>query len=119
MATPKLYHYPKCSTCRKAIKWLDAHGIEVNLIDIVLAPPTKSELTKAKRLADVPVNKLFNTSGQLYREGNYKTKLETMTDAQAIAELSKHGKLIKRPLLIGQDFALIGFKEADWKATLT
>lgn len=114
----KLFHYPNCSTCKKALKWARAKGIDFDVIDIVENPPSKAQLKSAMQLADVPVRKLFNTSGQVYRQGDYKAKLETMTDAQAIAELAAQGKLIKRPLVIGKTFALIGFKEPDWKATL-
>jgi Spx/MgsR family transcriptional regulator len=118
VARPKLFHYPNCSTCKKAIKWLDAHGVEVEKIDIVERPPSKAQLKKVKELADLELRKLFNTSGQLYRGGGYKDKLPTMSEDEALSELAAHGKLIKRPILLGSDVALVGFKEADWKTRL-
>lgn len=118
MARPKLFHYPNCSTCKKAIKWLDAHGVEVELIDIVERPPSVRQLKSVRKLAGVELRKLFNTSGQLYRGGGYKDRLPSMSDAQALAELAAHGKLIKRPILLGADVALVGFAETAWKAAL-
>lgn len=119
MAAPKLYHYPNCSTCRKARKWLEANGVEVKLIDIVQEPPSKTTLAKVKKLAGVEVRKLFNTSGQSYRNGGWKTKLPDLSEAEALAALAEDGKLIKRPLLLGADYALVGFKEADYEQTLS
>lgn len=119
VARPKLFHYPNCSTCKKAIKWLDAQGIEVEKIDIVERPPSKAQLKKVKKLAGLELRKLFNTSGQLYRGGGYKDELPNMSEDQALSELAAHGKLIKRPILLGSDVALVGFREADWKAALS
>jgi arsenate reductase (glutaredoxin) len=116
VARPKLFHYPNCSTCRKAIKWLEAHGIEVDRVDIVEHPPSKRQLQMTRRLAGIDVRNLFNTSGQLYREGGYKDKLAEMSEDEALSELAAHGKLIKRPILLGPDLALVGFREARWKA---
>ncbi len=110
----KFYHYPRCSTCRKAHKWLQERGINVEVIDIVEAPPSKAQLEQIRKLSDLPVRKLFNTSGQVYREGGYSARLETMTDKQAIAELASNGKLIKRPLLVGEGLALVGFKSDQY-----
>jgi len=115
---PELFHYPGCSTCRNARKWLDANGIEVTLVDIVESPPSKKALSTVLSLAGLPVRKLFNTSGQLYREGGYRDRVGTMTEAEALAELAAHGKLIKRPILLGDDVALVGFQEAVWKRAL-
>lgn len=114
----KVFHYPNCSTCRKARKWLEAKGIDHELVDIVENPPSVKQLERILELADLEVRKLFNTSGQLYRQGGYKDKLTTMTDAQAVKALAKAGKLIKRPLVLGASVGLVGFKEADWKAAL-
>ena len=113
-----VYHYPNCSTCKKALAWLRANAIEAELIDIVKQPPSRAVLERVARLADVPTKKLFNVSGESYRAGNYKDKLATMTDAQAFAALAADGKLIKRPLAIDQDIALVGFDEAAWRAAL-
>jgi arsenate reductase (glutaredoxin) len=109
-----VYHYPRCSTCKKALKWLEARGIEAKLIDIVASPPPRKVLAEALEASGLPVQKLFNTSGELYRAGNYKQRLANMSEAEALAELAQHGKLIKRPLLVGNGVALIGFREADY-----
>lgn len=115
----KVYQYPKCGTCRKALAWLDANGVAYQSIDIVEHPPSRTALAQARKLADVPIRKLFNTSGQSYRQGGFKEKLETMSDAEAIAALAADGKLIKRPLVLGDGFALVGFREAEWAEQLT
>jgi arsenate reductase len=109
------YHYDRCSTCKKALKFLEAHGVDARRVDIVQEPPASKVLAKVLELSALPVSKLFNTSGELYRAGNYKERLATMSDKEALAELAAHGKLIKRPLLIGDDFALVGFREAEYE----
>jgi len=114
----KVYQYPKCSTCRKALKWLDEKGVPYTSINIVDKPPSKSMLQRARKTADVAVRKLFNTSGQSYRQGGFKDKLATMSEAEAIAALADDGKLIKRPLVVGDGVALVGFKEAEWAEAL-
>jgi arsenate reductase len=118
VAKSKLYQYPKCSTCRKATKWLAEEDVEHTSIDIVESPPSVATLKKIRKLADVPVAKMFNTSGKSYREGNYKAKLAKMSDAEAFAALAADGKLIKRPLFLGDGVALVGFKEAEWSDEL-
>jgi arsenate reductase len=115
----KFYQYPRCSTCRKAQKWLDDHGVDVDAIDIVRSPPSRAQLEKARKLSGLGVSKLFNTSGQAYREGGYSARLKTMTDKQALSELASNGKLIKRPLLVGDGFALVGFKAEQYAEALT
>ena len=107
-----VYQYPKCSTCRNALRWLTAHGVKYQSIDIVTSPPSLSVLESALARSGLPVTKLFNTSGQSYREGNYKERLKTASKAEALAELAKDGKLIKRPLLVSERLVLIGF-DAD------
>jgi arsenate reductase len=114
-----VYHYPNCSTCKKALSWLRAEGIEFQPIDIVQKPPSAAALGRAAKLAAVPTKKLFNVAGESYRAGNYKDKLATMTDAEAYAALAADGKLIKRPLAIGDGVVLVGFDEAAWRAALT
>ncbi|GAB4561774.1 MAG: arsenate reductase family protein [Haliangiales bacterium] len=113
-----IYQYPKCSTCRKALAWLDARGLEYRSIDLVEKPPARTTLKRVMKAAGVPVRKLFNTSGKSYREGDFKAKLETMSEADALAALAADGKLIKRPLLLGDDVALVGFREAEWAQAL-
>lgn len=114
---PTVYQYPNCSTCRKALKWLDAQGIAYESVHIVDKPPSEKLLKKALA-AGVPLKKLFNTSGESYKAGNFKDKLPTMTEAQAIKALAADGKLIKRPFVIKGDVVLTGFDEAAWKAAL-
>jgi arsenate reductase len=113
-----VYHYPNCSTCKKALAWLRAQGVEAKLVDIVQQPPSAAQLARAAKVAGVPTKKLFNVAGESYRAGNFKEKLATLTDAQAFAALAADGKLIKRPLAIGDGLALVGFDEAAWKAAL-
>lgn len=113
---PKVYQYAKCSTCRKALAFLDKRGVAIDSIDIVTRPPSKTELSRAMKLAGVPVKKLFNTSGQSYREGGFGERLPNMSDDQALDALTRDGKLVKRPLVLGHDYALIGFDEAAYKA---
>jgi arsenate reductase (glutaredoxin) len=110
-----VYHYPRCSTCKKALKWLEAQGVEAKLVDIVASPPPRKVLSEVLKQSGLPVQKLFNTSGELYREGNYKERLANMTEAQALDELAAHGKLIKRPLAVGDGVALVGFREAEYE----
>lgn len=99
--------------------WLAANKIAHTAVDIVKSPPTAAQLATAARLAGAPVRKLFNISGVSYREGDFKTKLETMTDSQALAALAADGKLIKRPLALAKETALIGFSAAVWATALT
>ncbi|MGN6106706.1 MAG: Spx/MgsR family RNA polymerase-binding regulatory protein [Kofleriaceae bacterium] len=116
--TLTVYQYPNCSTCKKALAWLRGRGVAFEAIDIVKQPPPRAQLERAAKLAGAPIKKLFNVSGESYRAGNFKEKLATMTDAQAFAALAADGKLIKRPLAIGDGFALIGFDEAAWSAAI-
>ncbi len=114
-----IYQYPNCSTCKKALAWLKANHVAVTSIDIVESPPSRAVLERAQKLAGVPVKKMFNIAGVSYREGDFKTKLPAMTDTQAFAALAKDGKLIKRPLVVGDDVALVGFDEAAWREALS
>jgi len=114
----EVFHYPKCGTCKKALKWLDAHAVEYRLVDIVSKPPALSKLKLALKQSGLPVARLFNTSGQSYRAGNFKAKLESMSELEALGALASDGKLIKRPLIFGEGFVLVGFREADYAARL-
>ncbi|HVV85885.1 MAG TPA: Spx/MgsR family RNA polymerase-binding regulatory protein [Kofleriaceae bacterium] len=116
--TLKVFQYPKCSTCRNAMKWLDAHGVAYEKVDIVEQPPSRALLAKAAKAAGLSPKKMFNTSGESYRSGGFKAKLDTMSDAAALAALAADGKLIRRPLVVGDDLALVGFKPDDWQAKL-
>jgi arsenate reductase len=114
MAMLKIYEYDKCSTCKKALKYLDARKVPYERIPIVDQPPPPAELKKM--LAHVgDIRKLFNTSGQVYREMKLGEKLPSMTEAQALKLLAANGKLIKRPFALGSDRGAVGFKEAEWK----
>lgn len=113
--------YPKCSTCRRAKAWLDEHDIDYEDRHIVEQSPTAAELGEwcARGGGPVPVRRLFNTSGRLYRELGVKAKLDAgMTDDEALALLATDGMLVKRPLLVGRDFLLVGFRETEWEAAL-
>ena len=114
----KLICYPKCGTCRKAQKWMETHGIGYDYRDIKEDHPTLAELTAWQKLSGLPARKLFNTSGQLYKTLDLKTKLPAMTDGEMLELLATDGMLVKRPLLIGDGFVLVGFREADWARTL-
>lgn len=116
MANPKVYSYKKCSTCVKALKFLDKKKITPNVIDITAQPPTKAELETMLSNYDGELKRLFNTSGVAYRENNIKDKLPTMTKAQALTMLSKNGKLVKRPFVLKGKKGLVGFKEDEWKS---
>ncbi len=106
--------YPKCSTCQKAKKWLDDGGIPYELRDIKLQNPTVEELAQWHKRSGLPLKKFFNTSGLLYKSMELKTKLPTMTEEEMLALLSTDGMLVKRPILVGEDFVLTGFKESQW-----
>ncbi len=117
-ATTKVYQYSKCSTCRKALKWLDEHSVPYEAIDIVQAPPSRTLLTQVLRKSGLDVKRLFNTSGQSYRNGGFKQRLATMTEEEALDALAADGKLVKRPLVVARDFALVGFKEDEYSTRL-
>ena len=111
----RVYQYPKCGTCRKALKWLDAHGVAYSAIDIVEAPPSPSALGALWKKSGLPIRKLFNTSGASYREGRFGERLASMSENEALAALAADGKLIKRPLVDGGSFCLVGFDEASYR----
>lgn len=110
--------YPKCSTCRKAVKWLDEHGISYEYRDIALQNPTSEEIAAWHARSGLPIRRLFNTSGMLYRQMGLKDKLPDMSDVECYQLLSTDGMLVKRPLLVGEDFVLVGFREAEWEQRL-
>lgn len=111
----KFICYPKCTTCQRAKKWLDDNGIEYELRDIKLCNPTFEELKEWHKKSGLPLKKFFNTSGLLYKSLDLKNKLPEMTEEEMLKLLSTDGMLDKRPLLVGDDFVLAGFKEAEWK----
>ena len=111
--------YPKCSTCKKAKKWLDEHGIDYVDRDIVTDNPAADELAEYHALSGLPVRRFFNTSGMTYRELGIKAKLDAgMSDAECFELLATDSMLVKRPLLVGEGFAIPGFKETTWSEAL-
>ena len=106
--------YPKCTTCQKAKKWLDDNGIEYQLRDIKEDTPSIEELTAWHKMSTLPLKKFFNTSGLLYKSMELKDKLATMSEEEQLKLLATDGMLVKRPLVIGKDFVLVGFKEGEW-----
>ena len=114
----KFICYPKCTTCQKAKKWLDDNKIEYELRDIKEDNPKLEELTSWYKLSVLPLKKFFNTSGLLYKSMELKDKLPSMSEEEQLKLLATDGMLVKRPLVIGRDFVLIGFKESEWKERL-
>ena len=110
--------YPKCGTCRKAKKWLEENGLEFNDRNIVTDNPTFDELKEWSKLGGIPIRKLFNTSGLLYKSMGLKDKLSDMSDDEMLNILASDGMLVKRTLVIGDNFVLSGFKEDVWKNTI-
>lgn len=110
--------YPKCSTCQKAKKWLEANKIVFEDRHIVVNNPTKEELQKWIKESGKEIKKWFNTSGLKYKELNLKERVQNMTEAEKIEVLASDGMLVKRPILISDKGVLIGFKEEEWKKLL-
>lgn len=110
--------YPKCSTCKKAKKWLDDHNVEYTDRHIVENNPTYDELKEWYEKSDLPLKKFFNTSGILYREMQLKDKLSAMSDEDKLKLLATDGMLVKRPLIVSDNVVLTGFKEAEWAERL-
>ena len=110
--------YPKCSTCQRARAWLDARGIGYELRDIKAENPTYDELKTWHGRSGLPLKKFFNTSGLLYKSMGLKDKLPGMSEDEMLRLLATDGMLVKRPLLVGDDLVLVGFKEAEWAARL-
>ena len=107
--------YPPCSTCQKAKKWLDAKGVAYTDRHIKENNPTYEELKAWYEMSGLPLKKFFNTSGLVYKSLGLKDKLPTMTEDEQLRLLATDGMLVKRPLVIGDDFVLTGFKEKDWE----
>lgn len=110
--------YPACSTCQKAKKWLLEQGFSPTIRHIVDEAPTEAELREWIALSGLPLKKLFNTSGVLYKDLGLKDKLPLMSEDEQLALLATDGKLVKRPLLVGADFVLVGFKPEEWAMQL-
>ncbi|MDV2886180.1 arsenate reductase family protein [Alkalihalophilus pseudofirmus] len=111
------YHYPKCGTCRKAKKWLEENGVELNEVHIVESPPSKEELESFYKKSGLELKKFFNTSGQKYRELGLKDKLADMSDEEKLELLASDGMLIKRPITTDGNLVTVGFKEEQYEQT--
>lgn len=111
--------YPPCSTCKNAKKWLDAHHVSYESRNIKEENPAAQELLEWIKKSGLPLKKFFNTSGILYKERNLKDLLPGMSEQEQIDLLATDGMLVKRPLVIGEDFVLVGFKEEEWNKALT
>ena len=107
--------YPRCSTCQKAQKWLDDHNISYELRDIKTRKPSLEELKLWYEKSGLELKKFFNTSGLLYKSMELKTKLPAMTEEEMLACLASDGMLVKRPVIVCDEFVLVGFKEAQWE----
>jgi len=112
----KVYSYKKCSTCVKALRYLDQQGVSFDSRDIVEEPPTKTDLEIVLKSYNGDLRRLFNTSGQVYRELKLKDRMNDMTKTEALKLLSQNGKLVKRPFVVKGKKGLVGFKEAEWKS---
>ncbi len=112
---PQFYHYPKCSTCRNAQKWLEKHENKLEAVDITVHPPGKDQLKQILRISGKKITDLLNKSGEQYRLLNMKEKVKTLSEDQLLDLLSKNGRLIKRPLVFEKNKATIGFKEDEFK----
>ena len=110
--------YPKCSTCQKAKAWLEERGLSFELRDIKQERPTAEELRRWHALSGLPLKLFFNTSGLQYKALALKDKLPGMSEDEQFALLATDGMLVKRPILVGEDFVLVGFREAEWAARL-
>lgn len=116
--TPIFICYPKCSTCKKARAWLEAHQISFEERDIKTQNPTEEELRFWHQKSGLPLKRFFNTSGQLYRSMELSKKLPDMGEEEQFSLLASDGMMVKRPILVCEDRVLVGFKEAEWETLL-
>ena len=114
----KVYCYSKCSTCKKALNWLDENNVKYEVVDIKVDHPDSDTLRRYFAMSGLPLKRFFNTSGIQYREMELSKKLPDMSEDKQIDLLASDGMLVKRPLLIGDDFVLTGFKQSEWEAKL-
>ena len=114
----KVYCYSKCSTCKKALKWLDEKGVKYQLIDIKEEHPDEKTLRTLHKKSNLPLKRFFNTSGMLYRELELSKKLPDMSEDEQFKLLASDGMFVKRPLLITKNKVLTGFKESDWEEAI-
>ena len=114
----KVYCYSKCTTCKKALKWLDENKIKYELIDIKEDHPDEKTLKLLHKKSGLPLRRFFNTSGLIYREMELSKKLPQMSEEEMFKLLASDGMIVKRPLLVADDKVLVGFKEEEWKTLL-
>ena len=114
----KVYCYARCTTCKRALKWLDDNKVEYELLDIKEEHPDGESLGRYYRMSGLPLKRFFNTSGIQYREMELSKKLPSMSEEEQLSLLASDGMLVKRPLLVGEDFVLTGFREEEWKRLL-
>ena len=110
-----VFQYPKCSTCKKALRWLDDHDLAYESVHIVDSPPSAQQLTEWIERSGLPLKRFFNTSGMSYRQGGFKERIPNMSKHEQIQALAADGKLIKRPLLVTEETVLVGFKAAEYE----
>ncbi len=113
-----LIEYPKCTTCKKAKKWLEEHGIDYTDRNIKEENPTEEEVREFHKKSGLSLKRFFNTSGMVYRDMKLKDRLTAMTEEEQYALLGTDGMLIKRPLIVAEDFVLVGFREKEWEERL-
>ncbi len=114
----KVYCYSRCSTCKKALKWLEEKGVAHEVTDIKEDHPDEEQLREYYAMSGLPLKRFFNTSGMIYRDMGLSKKLPDMSEDEQLALLATDGMLVKRPLVIGDGFILTGFKEAEWEEKL-
>ncbi|MEM7448070.1 MAG: arsenate reductase family protein [Myxococcota bacterium] len=112
----RILYYPNCSSCKKALRWLDQHGVGYESIHIQQEPPSKSQLKRYWQNSGLPLRKMFNTSGKAYREGGWSSKLNSVSDDEALEALAEDGMLIKRPILESGTNVVVGFKPSEYGA---
>lgn len=110
----QIIQYPLCTTCKKAVKWLADHNVDVVLRNIKENKPQKEELRTWIERSGLPINKFFNTSGKIYKENKLKEKVATATNEELLDILSSDGMVVKRPIVVADSFVLVGFKEDEW-----
>jgi arsenate reductase len=110
--------YPRCSTCKKAVKWLEDNNIEYTYRDIKTDNPSEDELRKWHAMSGLPLKRFFNTSGMLYKEMHLKDRLPEMSEDEQFSLLASDGLLVKRPIAVADGKVLVGFREAEWEAAL-
>ena len=114
----KIYCYDKCGTCKKALKWLDERQVEYEKIDIKEVHPDEAMLRELHKKSGLPLKRFYNTSGKIYKDLGLSKKIPEMSDDEQYKLLASDGMLVKRPLVIGDDYVLVGFKEAEWESSV-